>query len=434
MTCIVRFRFLRMSFHGLVEKGVSQWPPSPVRVLGALKSGAHALTDSIHKENAFDALAKITKAPPPIIHAPQHTALNIPPTYTDRTGLPEKLGSSSEEKPGRYHSLDLFGINSKNRELKPQDAVALAGNTLDFVIDVNLNESQLESLTEAAKLVPYFGRSNDTATVEILGPESSWEPPAYSKTWFPSKFSSGKWRGWQQNTLTWMDANFERVFSSDPSVNQLPIIDSGPHVCPLHYSELPIPDATTRLHVEALAKPRNQWQIPSLMGRINKQLPNEWSAIPLTISGHKHANGKVAGVGLIPPKGTDFANPPLEEFYEALGDDLGGPRPIKTLDPATWSGPARKWRSATPLRAFPNEVVVAHSIAEEYGQSFISIDASKQPIESDQFMWANSTYTDGFGQWWVTIEFEEPQNGPLVLGASKEDGFGVFLPVRNERR
>lgn len=436
MSIVVSITLVRAAYHGLAQGKRVQWPPDPVRLLGALKSGAHAMDDSTLSATAHDALSRLVEAPPPTITTPRHVRLGHPSTYTDRTGLPDRLSSTHEERATRLLTLAPFGMDSWNRDAKPRDGVALAGHVLDFEIDVDMPSDEVHALGAAARNVAYFGRSEDAAVVEVLQQSREKTTDDGSRvTWYPSVDPGGDFRGWQPNTIEWMDENHSRVFSDDPVVSSLPALPPTGYVCSLIYSTDDPHAGPPALTVLRLPSSKEQHKTPNLLRQLRQHVPSGWRILPLTASSHQNSDGRLVGLGFYPDDDADTADIqslPLPELREDLGALPADQRQLASLLSETWTGPARRWISTTPLRGFPHLMILEDALRREaerrFGLGVEIIEASTHTRSSREHRWANSTYTDGFGLWWVILDFTQPLTGPLQLGASTEHGFGAFLP------
>ncbi|GAA2094543.1 type I-G CRISPR-associated protein Csb2 [Brevibacterium salitolerans] len=440
MAIAVTVRLLRPAFHGLDSQGQAQWPPAPVRLLGALKAGAHALGDSQTAKRAHTALARIAGSPPPVIHTPEAKDLRIPGTYTDRTWLPEKLTSAHGSKPEQYLGLEAFGLDSKNRDLKPQGAMALAGHVIDVHVDVDLSSDEIEALDAAAALVPYFGRSQDHAMLQVRPVERGSTPSSSCVSWYPREDAAGQTRGWQPNTIEWMDENYTRVFGEDPALRVLPPLAAVAYTRSLTYHRVRVRKGS--MTVIPLETSIEQHRVQKLFLEMSRLMPSGWHVFPLTVSGHAAADGRLVGVGLLGPEGHDWAQSPAQLVLEAVANaNLPSGRSVRLSgahEPSTWENPSRRWISTTPLRGFPDARVLSHVLAEEiaarYGSASVVLDAQASPVRAQDHRWSSEGLTDGFGQWWVTIETADEIEGPLMLGASTDRGFGMFRPIDSAAR
>lgn len=435
MTVItVTMTLFRPAFHGLDSRGRAQWPPAPVRVLGALKAGAHALGDPRAANLAHAAIARIAGSPPPVIHAPDAIDLEVPGTYTDRTSLPERLTSSHGSKPQQFLGLQHFDMDSSNRDLKPQGGIALDGRTIDVLVDVDLTSEEIAALDAAAALVPYFGRSQDPAMLEVR-PAEKLPRPAGCVSWYAREDAGGRTRGWQTNTVEWMDENYERVFGDDPASNPLPPLPAEAYTRMLTYSPARVhPGSMT---VVPLGCSIEQHHVRSLFGEMAREIPTGWSTFPLTLSGHAASDGRLVGIGFLGNAGkADDPSPAVVVANAVERAGLRHGRPVRLSaahEPRTWEKPSRSWVSTTPLRAFPDARVLAFAltqeIADRYSTAVMVREAQTSPARPQDHRWSGEGLTDGFGQWWVTLETTDEVEGPLSLGASTDQGFGMFRPA-----
>lgn len=438
MRIVIRVSLVRAAYHGLTRGERVQWPPDPVRLLGALKNGAHAMEDSVLSKIAHDALKRLVEAPPPTITTPRHVQLEHPPTYTDRTGLPDRLSTTYEEKPLRLLTLAPLSMDSHNRTAKPRDGVALAGRVIDYETDANLTPEQILALDAAARHIPYFGRSEDAAVVEVLQQHDAAEDDS-RVTWYPCPDLKGHSRGWQPNTIEWMNENHSRVFSGDPRMSSLPFLPTAGYVCPLTYSTHGPRAVQPGLVILRLPTPKEQHQTPNLLRRLGPLMPSGWRILPLTASSHRNSDGHLVGLGFYPTGHPDMVGTqplPFSKLEVVLGKPTSNQRALATLRPDTWTGPARRWTSTTPLRGFPNLIILEDALRQEAERRFSIgikiVEASTHARTSKDHRWSNSAYTDGYGLWWVTLEFARPITGPLQLGITTEHGFGTFLPEKRE--
>ncbi|MCT1556821.1 type I-U CRISPR-associated protein Csb2 [Helcobacillus massiliensis] len=430
----IQIHFDRPAFHGLRDDGSVDWPPSPARLCGALMQGAFGCDEST-RETALSAIERICAAPHPVLTTPEAIELNIPPTYTDRTALPEKerLTSGSLSK---VMGMSHFGMDSLNRVAKPQNAVALAGTLVTVDIDVQLSKDEHRALGSAANNIGYFGRSHDPASFEVIDPVLSVND-SHQVTWFPTEHPRGLSRGWNDRTMLRYTINHERTFSTDPDVRDLPLIPAHGFTTSLHYRTVR-QNTEDRMAVFPLRRSVHQSHGRSIVHRVNEVIGRDRRAVLLTSSGSPHARGQIVGVGITSTEGEPVRHSMAAELVEVIGDierihpqgkRVHAPR---AADARYWCRPSRRWRSTTPLRAFPDlrvlELDLKQQCLSELGVAPTAIDASPEPVIASDQRWRVDQYTDGLGQWWAILDFEEPVRGPLALGASRFDGFGAFQP------
>jgi CRISPR-associated protein Csb2 len=117
-----------------------------------------------------------------------------------------------------------------------------------------------------------------------------------------------------------------------------------------------------------------------------------------------------------------------------LPEDL--PRPRTSLDLGRWLGPARRWRSATPVvwegRGDPEESLKA-MLGGLGLPPPVGFRAGPYPfLKGAPGVWEVLPYLPpSLGASRVAhlaLEFPEPVRGPLVLGLGREFGLGLLLP------
>jgi CRISPR-associated protein Csb2 len=203
---------------------------------------------------------------------------------------------------------------------------------------------------------------------------------------------------------------------------------------------------------------------------------------PLPVVTGPHADGALIGIGLLLPRGLDdparaavmTAIARFEEKHRTeeaedapviplqLGDagtlmlrrDVWGEERRTTLQPVTWIGPARRWASATPIALDRNPGDLHDPNPERRQAAFREATAGvieavqriglPAPIEVDVL---RSCVLPGTAKplhyprfpidrqrpqrvlVHVRLVFGEPVEGPVLLGAGRYQGLGLFLPV-----
>jgi hypothetical protein len=456
------------AFHGLRDDGSIDLPPSPVRLLGALISGAYSLEDSRQRDTALTAIDVIMAAPPPTIRMPVSIDLRLPDTYTEGSWVPDK----PIRGVGDLSAFDLshVDLDTTSRVLKPQGAAALAGNLITYDIDCSdLSPAQIDALDAAAQKVTYFGRSQDVALLSVseIADEQADTPGDDRMVLHPEPDPDGRTRGWTLQTRAWYATNYERTFSPDPDVGSRPLLEPTGVTVPLRYSPYE-PHGVVDLHVVPLGRALAHWDVPRLLDHVWDQLRQghpdrlvHWTLLPLTISASPHADGRCVGIA-VRRIDSDAAldagevdawrryDSDLREITAAVAqvDSADGTRSLcwlrpiirttRTLDPRTWTQESAVWQSATPLRAFPDARVAEYQlrqwIDDALGVKPDSLLMTSSPAERWWCPWGVPDRTDGLGQWWATIHFTEDVAGPLVLGPDQQRGFGVFRPLRKARQ
>lgn len=170
-----------------------------------------------------------------------------------------------------------------------------------------------------------------------------------------------------------------------------------------------------------------------------------WTAIPDV--GHKHASGKILGLGCWLPSDASLEERGLLGSLLMRISDLDGvkfqldPVGLKGLQASTWSRPSRLWATTTPIaldrwpkRNKPAEAIVVQSLlamglpepmrvtCDSQSPVIGSADARKFPSRRGNRFIIHAV-----------IEWEKPVAGPLLIGADRYFGSGLCRPL-SERR
>ncbi len=199
--------------------------------------------------------------------------------------------------------------------------------------------------------------------------------------------------------------------------------------------------------------------------------------VPLAHVGDRHASGDLLGIALVPPAG--LASADLQPLYTALArweaaqaSASDTPRavltmgtlgcwtlercldtpPLRNLEERTWTRPSTSWASVTPVlfdrhpgsihdgRATHRRRAIerAHAILREACERIglpapVEIELSPAPFfrgssNASQFG-RRGTRADPRPRIHVRLRFAEPVRGPVLLGAGRYRGLGVFRPL-----
>lgn len=441
--------FYQPRFHGLDVRGHLEWPPKPPRVAGALMAGCHLPTAD---PDAVAALRALTALPNPVIHAPRTWPAELPDTYTHRTGGPLKSSTLNVQGLGEYLDATLAGLSATNRVPKPTRHTVLGGCRVVYEVEDPRGTVDVAALDRAARRVPYLGRSQDACDISVraferedhdadadavtTAADDADDADPTPVTWRPHVDAAGKHRGWSPTLCDWMDLNHEATVSG----GQIPAPPIDPHLVRLTYTRVSHgtpprrgTDAEAPLVVVPFGRSLASHAVPRLFERLGipallAEAPG-LVAFPAVFAGHEHADGALHGIGLAARDESVLSAAVARVSRERGQIDEERQRPLRTLEARTWLRSSTDWVSATPLRAFPDLRVASHVIGENVlratGQA-PTITWSKQPEEPWQSRWRQPP--DGLDLWWAEIAFEEPVSGPLLLGASTDLGFGLFVP------
>jgi len=211
--------------------------------------------------------------------------------------------------------------------------------------------------------------------------------------------------------------------------------------------------------------------------------------LPLAFLGSAHAAGHLMGFALVPPSGSDLFNDP--EFRSALRDaapidenhgrrvltvqsEAGTSREIafclklsptfevpaskRSLDPYLYTRRSRIFATATPIvldrhlkkKGAERDDEIAEQIAAGCRNIGLPEPISIVPDKHSGITGAPSAYPSGKSPSWMrwrlppslasrqithaVIEFEEPVDGPVILGAGRFAGLGLCRPLGQEKR
>lgn len=418
--------FWRPRFHGLRERGEPEWPPSPLRLAQAILSASHRPNFDAGARMAIESL---TELPNPMITTPRVTTVALPSTYTHRTGGVNGSANGGDLK----YILDLAvaGMSAVNLTAKPQGRVDLDDCEIVYDVDDPDESVDVEALDRAARRVPYLGRSQDGCDISVARVDTAAETSAGYLTLEPRYSSAGTTRGWAPNSCEWMDINHQLMV--DGWVR--PPLAAESFMTRLSYRSAHTSDSeTAQVQCIGLGRSMPGGRSRKLMqdaSKLLEELPVQ--AFPCVDAGYRFADGKFRGIGLIAGSADE------EDLAEAVRrmhalNELSFDNPdlvSQALRPSFWTKASTSWASATPLRAFPDERVVDHFVRSELarvtGQTPLALAFSKEPSRRWQRRWSQPP--DGLGLWWLEATFESRVQGPIVVGETKDQGFGLLVAV-----
>ncbi len=144
-----------------VNEGVTEWPPSPWRVIRALYSAARTNTSVAGQLHACDsALERLIESGPPVYE--------LPPSLPAHTRHYVPLRNHSAHRTATSKIIDAFHAISPNEELK-------------VWWQAELRASEADALHAVARALGYLGRSESACSARMIagaGPESPSAWPA----------------------------------------------------------------------------------------------------------------------------------------------------------------------------------------------------------------------------------------------------------------
>jgi CRISPR-associated protein Csb2 len=203
--------------------------------------------------------------------------------------------------------------------------------------------------------------------------------------------------------------------------------------------------------------------------------------LPLGFVGREHADGHLLGVAIAIPRG--FAEDEIDLLYDLLArhdgdnphdieagipylslavctpalkrsvgklelviDETSERNPKRNLRPSAWTGPAYRWATVTPvlLPRFPRrdltpEEVIATACANAGFPTPVAVRADFAPyiqgVPHSRSFRIHPRNGRPLKPWLhAEIQFEQAVRGPVLLGAGRYAGLGVFRPLAGEEK
>lgn len=168
----------------------AEWPPNPVRLIGALLAAAHGRSGGdIEADRAL--IQRLCEEPPPHIVAPEATRLGEPPT----DGGAAMLRGATRWAPRNYRksneSLSPRNLGRERSEVS-KAGVVLGDDCLSFVWpDLSLPDEDLNRLRSLAADVAFLGTSRSPAIVSV----DTDAPPPDALAWQPVESGADRTAG-----------------------------------------------------------------------------------------------------------------------------------------------------------------------------------------------------------------------------------------------
>jgi CRISPR-associated protein Csb2 len=196
--------------------------------------------------------------------------------------------------------------------------------------------------------------------------------------------------------------------------------------------------------------------VPGLLSGHGQHPHDAFVALPFVGERHEHADGHVLGLAVILPRAIDPAARrqalrPLAALRHldvagvgrlALERVTAASAPPANLRPAAWTGPAATWATATPvlLDRFPKRGHPAERIIAD-GCRFVGLPEPRTVRVGPFSPLRGAGLSGGFlkvrragdvrrARRHVTLTFDRPVRGPVLLGAGRYFGLGLLRPLR----
>lgn len=428
------------------DRTLCEWPPHPERLFAALVSSLHAGGDDSTERVALIWLSGLGA---PLICASE--------TATERISgaayVPTNYGAGSSP----VHTL----TRGKQKRYFP---VAVPEHETAYFIwpDAHALSDYVAAIQRNVSRVGYLGRSHSSVAISICG-----APP--EPNWRPSEFGTHDLRVFGPGTLELLEASFAAEIWPVPSARLIygcekekrKELASGTHrelvvlSCvgqvrfPVDWT-IRLTDALRRAMIAAAAR---MGVDPAILHGHAEGPHCAFLALPFA---GDHGDGEIKGFAIALPRNSSVRDrraivrlaasidrlwlsselPDLEVALALMGDR------IRSIDPDTWCGPSRLWGTVTPIlldrypkRGLTEEAIVAESL-QRLGFPPAEIVCSKSAHPSLGGIPAAGQFTvlrakNEKPRWAVhaTLRFGERVNGPLLVGAGRYFGLGLFQPI-----
>ncbi|MEV7972786.1 type I-U CRISPR-associated protein Csb2 [Cellulomonas sp. NPDC089187] len=409
-----------------------EWPPSPYRVFAALLAGAHAGEDE-QTDRERTALRRLSRCSAIRIWVPEHRSAVLPARFVPSTSMPAWTTGTTEPKLDKVLDSSLVFANHDTRSKAQVADIRTTLAAPDVHLDVEeepfpLSDEDLSALRNAAARVPYVGRATHIADITI-GRTDGTRPSPDHQRWGTQRAPNEPLRVWDDHTIDLLDQMHEDVFTT----HTLPLNRAS--VAPRALPPATSPAARGDTWVAVRARRRlSPTRTPAVLRAAHQAIHAAWphdepsALIALPDVGHQRASGAILGVGLI------GANEETVQRHAGALDidvfDPAAPGRTVALQQWRWTRRSAAWASATPYVAHADERVarleLARDLEAHYGDDLeFEAQFSRRPRLPGEARWPEPP--GGRQQWWVAISTRSPVPGPLVLGACRDDGYGLFL-------
>jgi CRISPR-associated protein Csb2 len=462
------------------EKDRGEWPPHPDRLFSAL---VQAWADLGRPDPERDFLERLAKAPAPQVHA-QAAASDIDrvsfvpipdnwkPYYRDPNTKKEKAFSvMGAMRIGRDRKERRFVSQAVEQEFNEPHATI--GWVNPFDAEAWTSEDR-ECASNLSRLVSYLGHSSSLVAIEVAGKISAPAlvpdddgtvllrvPYEGRLSHLEDAFKAGR----RPPTSSWQSYGQRKdvVLGPRPPWRDMVVFRllGGPHRLPLVASLRATRRLREMLNDTFCAPPFSQEPPEVVSGRTPREGAKTTAPhiafVPLPDVGHEYASGSLLGLALLLPdtlKGEERRTI-LRAVQKLDTLDLGSlgrwdierqtlETPLHGLLPETWTRPSTRWTSVTPISfdRDPGDVLseVAHAgvvlACERVGLPAPSevrlsatpfIAGSEKAGEFALFQAMQGAPRRRHIHAW--LEFGNPVNGPLVLGAGRYLGYGLCRPA-----
>ncbi|TGA92810.1 type I-U CRISPR-associated protein Cas5/Cas6 [Streptomyces sp. MZ04] len=482
---------LRISVHLLapsyqastLDRDQAEWPPHPYRLFCGLVSVADP-DDPVQDA----ALQWLERQPAPTVRVPARTTEALSPRSSwVPTNATDKKKPTHGVLPGR----------SAGGKPKVWPERALAEPLVEFEWPTQPPEGVLTVLQMLTRSVPYIGRATGHALLHAAVVDED-APAAADETWqvwepadadtragtcslrapFPGLLERLRWAH-EQGQYAYQQARPQpyvlRAVEQEPREEL--VAAEGPYADLLSFAFPPGFSLDPSLTLKVTGALRSTvsglldvagHDVDAMVAVHGHKAPGDertlCSFVAYPFVGHRHADGRLRGLGVALPRDLDPAhrhallgvligdgglselaiptlNKPVALTYISPGATEVDS--IKTVRPQRWTRPAREWSTALPmvLDFFPkrNGRGIEASVAASCRLAGLPEPESVEVLHSGAYLSGAPTLSQGAlrrksgerplpGRH-VRLRFARPVHGPVLLGSKKNYGLGLCLPT-----
>ena len=475
--------FLDPLFHGQADKDVAEWPPSPLRLFQALLAGAQV---GCHRRDWSDAKAEAFRwleqrvAPeivtPHVRLAPTYT-LFVPDNVSDREPDKQKRLVSKIINPHRmldgqmlHYLWSLDDVEWPAAETSVNVLLQSARNilALGWGIDMAVGDGRLLTQVEADALIgerwrPWtaHGSSDESRRIPVQGTLTDlmrvyathlnrFEGKLYRPPDKVSVFGAVRYL-----TATTTPPRAYKAFTLEPINSELrrPAFS--------HENIAKVSAMLRHVACEEAKRDPDSHEFPGgseryVAGHIpkNDNQSLRFSYIPLPTVGHSHADAMIRRVLIAEPYGSDDGSHVAWISRRLFGQDLveatthekrarlAKPEAEDNRMVTAYTKSSKTWTSVTPVilpgfdeGKYEKALGLLHKAVQQAGLNVEMIEdvnlrkAPFWPGSQHPRLYFRPEYLRNLPAWHVQMQFHEPIEGPLAVGAGRHIGLGLFVPA-----
>lgn len=469
------------------DRESAEWPPHPGRLFCALVAACHEgdLTED-EQEAGRSALLWLERQNPPAISVSAATHRDVLPVFVPVNDKNEQCKIDAKKKVKFHPAINGEIAIRRGRQERAFPSVTPARATLHFVWTLAAGiEPHLPALARLAACVTYLGHSSSLVRVSVA------DAPG-EITYVPAENGDKVFRVPAPGRLRELEQAFRRQSRPSPGTyhtyrfvgDEKPLAAKPPAesvfgdliVCQIDgRSFLPLSGAlrlTDAVRQAVLqATDRAGRQVKSLVsghtdgGGVSRD--DHVAYVPLANIGHRHADGKVMGFAVVLPRNLGRFSPERREILRALAglDTIGfdghawavtlvgadaGLQSLRTdaytAESASQRKRSRRWASVTPVLCdrFPKdkdgervEDVIADSVERVVGcRPHVEVDKiSRFRGVPPSFRFHRDRKEADVPRYrtHAVVEFDREVRGPLLVGAGRFLGLGLFQVCEPDR-